>query len=88
MRVPTAHPGPRATWRVQLQAFGPAGDAAADRLVAACDAWAAAGRPSSAELHLTVVPRRGASPAAPDGPPPTTVVEKEHCRVLVAVRRP
>jgi protein-L-isoaspartate(D-aspartate) O-methyltransferase len=84
---PSPDPGARATWRVQVQAFGPAGDAAADRLVAACDAWVAAGRPSSAELHLTVVPRRGASTAAPDGPP-TTVVEKEHCRVFVAVRRP
>ena len=84
---PSPDPGARAVWRVQVQAFGPAGEAAADRLVAACDAWAASGRPSSAELDLTVVPRRGASTAAPDGPP-TTVVEKEHCRVFVAVRRP
>jgi protein-L-isoaspartate(D-aspartate) O-methyltransferase len=85
---PGIDPGARGTWRVHVQAFGPAGDAAADRLTAACDAWAAAGRPSSAELHLTVVPRRGSGPAAPDGPTPPTVVEKEHCRVLVAVRHP
>jgi hypothetical protein len=71
---------------VQVQAFGPGGDTAADRLSAACDAWEAAGRPTSAALHLTVVPRGSASPAPQDGPLPTTVVDKEHCRVLVAVR--
>ena len=79
---------PPAPWRVRVQPFGPAGEAVADRLLAACDAWEAAGRPSSGDLHLTVVPRDSASAAARDEPlsSPTTVVEKEHCRVLVAVR--
>jgi protein-L-isoaspartate(D-aspartate) O-methyltransferase len=83
---PGVDPDSRGSWRVQVQAFGPGGDTAADRLSAACDAWEAAGRPTSAALHLTVVPRGSASPAPQDAPLPTTVVDKEHCRVLVAVR--
>jgi protein-L-isoaspartate(D-aspartate) O-methyltransferase len=85
---PDTDPDSRESWRVQVQAFGPGGEAAADRLSAACDTWEAAGRPSSAALNLTVVPRCSASPAAQNGPPPATVVDKEHCRVLVAVRPP
>jgi protein-L-isoaspartate(D-aspartate) O-methyltransferase len=81
-------PGSRGPWRVQVQVFGPAGETAAQRLAAACDAWVAAGRPTSAALHLTVVPRGRPGPAPQAGPPPTAVVEKEHCRVLVAVRAP
>jgi protein-L-isoaspartate(D-aspartate) O-methyltransferase len=67
-------------WPMLVRAFGPGGEAAAERLVAAGLSWHAAGRPTSTDLHLTVVPR-GAAPAAPA--PGAVVVEKEHCRVVV-----
>jgi protein-L-isoaspartate(D-aspartate) O-methyltransferase len=73
----------RGPWPVRVQAFGPGGDAAADRLLASAGAWADAGRPTSEDLRLTVVPRGLATPAVPA----TTVVEKEHCSVLVALRQ-
>jgi protein-L-isoaspartate(D-aspartate) O-methyltransferase len=74
----------RGPWPVQVRAFGPAGDDAADRLLAAVATWQAAGRPTAADLRLTVVPR-----SAPVSPPPgVAVVEKEHCRVVVDARAP
>ncbi len=73
----------RGPWPVRVQAFGPGGDAAADRLLASAGAWADAGRPTSEDLGLTVVPRGLATPSVPG----TTVVEKEHCSVLVALRQ-
>jgi protein-L-isoaspartate(D-aspartate) O-methyltransferase len=63
-----------------VRAFGPSGDAAADRLLAACDAWQAAGRPGAADLRLTVVPRGATTPSTGTH---TVVVEKENCCVLV-----
>ncbi len=76
--------GSSGPWPVDVRAFGPGGDAAAGRLVAAAAAWQAAGRPGSAHLRLTVLP-----PGSPVPPPAAlTVVEKEHCRVLVDVRPP
>jgi protein-L-isoaspartate(D-aspartate) O-methyltransferase len=81
---PAADTGSRGPWSVRMQAFGPAGDAAADRLQAACAGWQALGRPTSADLRLTVIPRGSAAPPTTQA---TTVVEKEHCRVLVEVRR-
>jgi hypothetical protein len=66
-----------------VQAFGPAGEAATDRLLAACSAWQAAGRPASADLRLTVVPRGTVRPATAGD---VAVVEKEHCCVLVELR--
>lgn len=77
-----ARAGSRGPWPARVQAFGTEGETAADRVVGAARAWAAAGRPTSEDLLLTVVPRDGTAPA----PPGTTVVDKEHCRVLVAVR--
>ena len=82
---PVADGGRTGPWPVRVQAFGPAGEAAAERLVAACTAWLDAGRPASADLRLTVVP---AGTPAPPVPPGATVVEKEHCRVFAAVRPP
>jgi hypothetical protein len=70
---------------MRMQAFGPAGEAASDRLRTACAAWQAAGRPTSADLRLTVVP---VGRAAPPTTQATVVVEKEHCRVLVEVTTP
>ena len=67
-------------WPAHVQAFGPAGEAAADRVQAACTAWQTAGRPAAADLRLTVVPRGTARPAVARG---ATTVEKEHCCVLV-----
>jgi protein-L-isoaspartate(D-aspartate) O-methyltransferase len=73
----------RGPWRMHVQAFGPAGEAATDRLLAACSAWQAAGRPASADLRLTVVPRGTVRPATAGD---VAVVEKEHCCVLVELR--
>jgi protein-L-isoaspartate(D-aspartate) O-methyltransferase len=75
----------RGPWPMHVQWFGPAGKAAADRLLAACSAWRTAGRPVAADLRLTVVPR-GTPPPAPAQD--VTVVEKEHCSVLVDLRPP
>jgi protein-L-isoaspartate(D-aspartate) O-methyltransferase len=77
--------GSSGPWPVEVRAFGPAGDAAADRLLAAAGAWQAAGRPTSADLRLTVLPRGAAAPPAEAA---LALVEKEHCRVLVDVRPP
>ena len=80
----TERRGPRP---VHVRAFGPTGDAVADRVVAAASGWAAAGRPTAADLHLTVVP---AGVAAPDTAADAAVatVEKASCRVLVGVGAP
>jgi protein-L-isoaspartate(D-aspartate) O-methyltransferase len=76
-------------WPVRVQAFGPAGGAAVDRVLAACVAWRDAGRPTAADLRLTVVPRRaGLADTAHEAPPGVTVVEKEYCRVLARVAAP
>jgi protein-L-isoaspartate(D-aspartate) O-methyltransferase len=70
-------PGP---WPVAVRAFGPAGPAAVDRLVATLDAWQAAGSPTAEDIRLTVVPRSGRpAPSAAH----TFLVQKQHCRVLV-----
>jgi protein-L-isoaspartate(D-aspartate) O-methyltransferase len=75
----------RGPWPVLVRAFGPSGDAAAERVLAACSAWQAAGRPTSADLRMTVVPRGVAPPLAG---PDVTLVEKEQCRVVVELRSP
>jgi protein-L-isoaspartate(D-aspartate) O-methyltransferase len=74
----------RGPWPVQLRTFGPAAEEAADRLLAAAATWRAAGRPTAADLRLTVVPRAATAPA----PPGAAVVEKEHCRIVVDVPAP
>ena len=51
----------------------------ADRLLAAAAAWVDAGRPAPEDMRLTVVPA-GLDASVPDD---VTVVEQEHCRVLV-----
>ena len=76
---PAADPGSRGPWPVRVRAFGPAGDALADRLLAAAAAWVDAGRPTPEDVRLTVVPA-GLDASVPDD---VTVVEQEHCRVLV-----
>ncbi|MHA6621350.1 methyltransferase domain-containing protein [Pseudonocardia sp. DLS-67] len=70
-----AGPGPGA---VAVRVFGPGGAAQADRLLAALDAWIAAGRPGAADWRLTVVPTGVDAPAlqAPQ------VIVKNNCRVL------
>lgn len=70
-----AGPGPGA---VAVREFGPTGAAQADRLLAALDGWAAAGRPGAADWRLTVVPTGVDAPALPT----PQVVVKKHCRVL------
>lgn len=70
--------GPRA---VDLRAFGPGGDAVVERMAAAAAGWAAAGRPTAADLRLTVVPHGAAAPDAAV----VATVEKAGCRVLVGV---
>lgn len=80
----------RGPWPVQVRAFGPDGDAAADRVLAAAADWLAADRPTAADLRLTVVPHAvAADPSARTsaGPAPaiTVTVEKASCRVLVEV---
>ena len=81
-RVDTGSRGPSS---MRMQAFGPGGEAAIDRLRAACAAWEAADRPTSANLRLTVVPVGRAVPPTTQS---TVVVGKEHCRVLVEVTPP
>jgi protein-L-isoaspartate(D-aspartate) O-methyltransferase len=81
---PAADPRSRGPWPVRVRAFGPAGDAAADRLLAAMAAWVEAGRPVPENLRLTVVPA-GVDAAVPGD---AVVVEQEHCRVLVHLPPP
>jgi protein-L-isoaspartate(D-aspartate) O-methyltransferase len=69
---------------VAVREFGPGGAALADRLLAALDAWAAAGRPGAADWRLTVVP---AGVDAPTLSHPQ-VIPKKHCRVLAELPRP
>ena len=76
---PAADPRSRGPWPVRVRAFGPAGDALADRLLAAAAAWVDAGRPTPEDVRLTVVPA-GLDASVPED---VTVVEQEHCRVLV-----
>jgi protein-L-isoaspartate(D-aspartate) O-methyltransferase len=76
---PAPGPGP-----VAVREFGPGGAALADRLLAALDAWAAAGRPGAADWRLTVVP---AGVDAPTLSHPQ-VIPKKHCRVLAELPRP
>ncbi len=66
-----------------VRAFGPGGLALADRLVAHARGWDDAGRPSAADLRLTVVPRAVPGPPEP-GPGAAGVVEKEHASVFVS----
>ncbi|TWF75807.1 protein-L-isoaspartate(D-aspartate) O-methyltransferase [Pseudonocardia hierapolitana] len=68
-------PGPGA---VAVREFGPGGAALGDRLLAALDEWAAAGRPGAADWRLTVVPTGVDAPALPA----PQVIVKKHCRVL------
>jgi protein-L-isoaspartate(D-aspartate) O-methyltransferase len=74
----------RGPWPARVRAFGPCGDTAADRVLAACRAWQAAGRPTAAALRLTVVPRGTDAPGA--SADPAVVIEKQHCRVFVDLR--
>ena len=76
---PAADPASRGPWPVRVRAFGPAGDALVDRLLTAVAAWADAGRSTPEDLRLTVVPA-GVDAPTPEG---ATVVEQEHCCVLV-----
>ena len=76
---PAADLGARGPWPVRVRAFGPAGDALTERLLAAAAEWVDAGRPIPEDLRLTVVPRGVEVP--PEGA--RAVVEQEHCRVLV-----
>jgi protein-L-isoaspartate(D-aspartate) O-methyltransferase len=76
---PVADLGARGPWPVRVRAFGPAGDALTERLLAAAAEWVDAGRPIPEDLRLTVVPRGVEVPPAGA----RAVVEQEHCRVLV-----
>jgi protein-L-isoaspartate(D-aspartate) O-methyltransferase len=80
---PGADPDSVGPWPTWVRAFGPGGDAAADRLLAACSAWQTARRPTAADVRLMVVPHGTVPPAADAG----TTVELEHCRVLVTMVR-
>jgi protein-L-isoaspartate(D-aspartate) O-methyltransferase len=75
---PEAGPG-----AVAVREFGPGGAALGDRLLAALDGWAAAGRPGAADWRLTVVPTGVDAPA----PPAPQVIVKKHCRVLAELPR-
>jgi protein-L-isoaspartate(D-aspartate) O-methyltransferase len=81
--VPAGPPGP-GPGAVAVREFAPGGAALADRLLAALDSWAAAGRPGAADWHLTVVPT---GVDAPTLPAPRVIVKK-HCRVLAELPRP
>lgn len=70
-------PGP-GQGAVAVREFGPGGAALGDRLLAALDSWAAAGRPGAADWRLTVVPAGVDAPALPS----PQVIVKKHCRVL------
>jgi protein-L-isoaspartate(D-aspartate) O-methyltransferase len=76
---PAADVRSRGPWPVRVRAFGSTGAALADRLLTAVAAWTEAGRPVPDDVRLTVVPD-GIDVRAPEG---ATVVEQEHCRVLV-----
>jgi len=70
--------------RTGVRAFGPAGAVQATRLLAAFEAWVAAGHPDAAELRLLVRPRSD-DPATRAGYEPdglTTVLTK-YCRITV-----
>ena len=81
---PSARARSRGPWPVRVRAFGPSGDALANRLLVAAASWADAGRPTPEDLRLTVVPR-GVDAAVPGD---AVVVEQEHCRVLVQPAAP
>jgi protein-L-isoaspartate(D-aspartate) O-methyltransferase len=74
--VPT-EPGP-GPGPVAVREFGPDGAELADRLLAAMDEWAVAGRPGAPDWRLTVVPTGVDAPALPA----PRVIVKKHCRVL------
>jgi protein-L-isoaspartate(D-aspartate) O-methyltransferase len=74
-----------APWPVRVQGFGPAGNEALDRVLAALVAWRDAGRPTAADLRLTVVPRSALVGGACRATPAVAVVQKEHCHVFVRV---
>jgi protein-L-isoaspartate(D-aspartate) O-methyltransferase len=74
-------PGPGA---VGVREFGPGGAALADRLLAALNSWAEAGRPGAADWRLTVVP---AGVDAPTLSHPQ-VIPKKYSRVLAEFPRP
>jgi protein-L-isoaspartate(D-aspartate) O-methyltransferase len=69
---------------VAVREFGRDARALADRLLAALDAWAAAGRPGASDWRLTVVPVGVDAPALPA----PQVIVKRHCRVLAEPPRP
>jgi protein-L-isoaspartate(D-aspartate) O-methyltransferase len=74
-------PGPGA---VAVREFGAGGAALADRLLAALDGWAAAGRPGAADWRFTVVPMGVDAPTLSH----PQVISKKHCRVLAESPRP
>ncbi|NMH96736.1 methyltransferase, FxLD system [Pseudonocardia acidicola] len=79
---PDVETGPDGLHPAGVQAFGPAGAELAAQLADLVDDWAAVGRPTAGELRLVVVPTGVAAPAA--GWPGPTVVDKQHCRLLVS----
>jgi protein-L-isoaspartate(D-aspartate) O-methyltransferase len=78
---PVADPEAPGPWPVRVRAFGPTGGAVADRVHAAYAAWTAAGRPTVADLRLTVTEHAGRTP--PEPPPGAVAVDTPHCRVFV-----
>ena len=78
---PIADSGAAGPWPVRVRAFGPTGGAAADRVRAAYQAWTAAGRPTVADLRLSVIEHPGRTP--PEPPQGAVAVDTPHCRVLV-----
>ena len=78
---PIADPGAAGPWPVRVRAFGPTGGAAADRVKAVYEAWAAAGRPTVADLRLSVTEHPGRTP--PEPLRGAVAVDTPHCRVLV-----
>jgi protein-L-isoaspartate(D-aspartate) O-methyltransferase len=64
---------------VSVRAYG-SGREPAERLCTLLDGWVAAGRPTAAELRMTVVPRAAVTPVAGPG---AAVLNKEHSRLLV-----
>jgi protein-L-isoaspartate(D-aspartate) O-methyltransferase len=76
---PAADARSRGPWPVRVRAFGPAGNALADRMLTAMATWVEAGRPIPGDLRLTVVPAGIDAPVLEGA----MVVEQEHCTVLV-----
>ncbi|ANY05459.1 methyltransferase domain-containing protein [Pseudonocardia sp. HH130630-07] len=62
-----------------VRAFGPDGDAAAERLLALADGWVRAGRPHAADLRIEAV-----VPAPGDGPAPGEIVDTAGTRLRIS----